>query len=170
MNQANIKQLLLDRKLLTLSLFIAAAIIATIIIFILADKYAAENTSLKEQVSSIENLTGSVMNLKYTVDAKERKIRSGRSQGVVSSLERILERLGLKASAIKPLEKKKVNTYMEEKAELEIQNTDLNSIVNLLYKIETSPTPLKINSAAIKTSFEDPDKFYMKMSVSLMSK
>ena len=170
MKLVSAKQIILDKKLLTLSFFIAAALIVIITTFIFTGNYAAENTSLNRQISNIQELAGSVMNLKSTVDAKEKKIRSSKSRGAVSALEQILGRLGLKAAAIKPLDKKKVNNYMEEKADLEIQNTDLNSIVNLLYKIENSPVPMKINTASIKTSFEDPDKFFLKMSVSLLSK
>ncbi len=170
MKLANAKQIILDKNNLILLFFITAALIVIITMFIFTANYAAENTSLKGQISSIQKLAGSVINLKSTVDAKEKKIRSGKSKGAVSALERILGRLGLEAAAIKPLDKKKVNNFMEEKADLEIQNTDLNSIVNLLYKIENSPVPMKINTAAINTSFEDPDKFFLKMSVSLLSK
>jgi hypothetical protein len=170
MKLAGAKQIILDKKLLTLSFFIAAALLVTITIFIFTGNYAAENTSLKEQISNIQELAGSVMNLKKSVDAKEKKIRSGKSRGAVSAMENILGGLGLTAAAIKPLDKKKISKFMEEKADLEIQDTDLNSIVNLLYKIENSPVPMKINTAAIKTSFEDPDKFVLKMSVSLLSK
>ncbi len=170
MKLVSAKQIILDKKLLTLSFFIAAAIIAIIVMFIFTGNYSDENVSLKGQISSMQELAGSVMKLKSTVDTKEKKIKSGRSQGAVSSLSKILGKLGLKASAIKPLEKKRVNDFMEDKADLEINNTDLNSIVNLLYQIENSPVPLKINTTAIKTSFEDPDKFSLKMSVSLMSK
>ena len=169
MNLLRVKQVILDKKLLALSFSIAAALIVIITLFILTGNYASENRSLKGQISNIQELAGSVINLKRNVEVKEKKIRSGTSPGAVSSLEKILDRLGLKASAIKPLDKKKVNNFMEEKADLEIQGTDLNSIVNLLYKIENSPIPMKINRAAIKTSFEDPEKFVLNLSVSLLS-
>ena len=170
MKLVSAKQIILDKKLLTLLFFIAAALFVIITIFIFTGNYAAENKSLKGQISNIQELAGSVMNLKRTVNAKEKKIRSGKSQGAVSALEKILGKLGLKAVAIKPLDKVKVNSFMEEKADIELKDTDLNSIVNLLYQIENSPVPMKINTAAINTSFEDPDKFFLKMSVSLLSK
>ncbi len=167
---ASVKQIILDKSLLVLSFFIASALIFAITIFVYTGNYADENNSLKTQISSISDQAETVMALKKTVDAKEKKIKSGKSRGAVSALERILDKLGLKAAAIKPLDKKKVNNFMEEKADLEIENTDLNSIVNLLYKIENSPVPMKITTAAVKTSFEDPEKFTLKMSVSLLSK
>lgn len=170
MKLVSAKQIILDKKLLTLSFLIAATLIVIITIFIFTGNYAAENTFLKKQISNIQELAGSVINLKSTVNAKEKKIRSGKSRGAVSTLEKVLDKLGLKAAAIIPMDKKKVNSFMEEKADLEIQDTDLNSIVNLLYKIENSPVPMKINTALIKTTFEDPDKFFLKMSVSLLSK
>jgi hypothetical protein len=51
-----------------------------------------------------------------------------------------------------------------------MHNADLNSIVNLLYKIYISPVPMKIKSAAIKSTFEDPDKFIVKLTISLLSR
>ncbi len=85
-------------------------------------------------------------------------------------MEKILKSLGLEARVIRPMEKKKANEFAEENAELEIQGTDLNRIVNLLYKIETFPVPMKIKNAAIHTTFEDPDKFIVKLTISLLSK
>ena len=81
-----------------------------------------------------------------------------------------LKSLGLTAKTIKPLDKKKVFEYLEENAELELENADLNQIVNLLYKIETSSIPIKIKSTSMRTSFEDPDKFTLKIMLALIAR
>ncbi len=118
----------------------------------------------------IQAFAGDVIEIKSFVESKEKKIGLRKSSGVVSTLEQVLKNIGLKAKKIKPLNKKKVDVFTEDNAELEIENTDLNSIVNLLYKIENSRVPLKIKTAAIKTTFENPDKFILKLTVSLLSK
>ena len=160
----------LSKTTVVLILLIAAALIFTIATSVFTGTYKEENISLKDQLTELEAISENVITLKRDVDSIEKKIRSSRTKGAVSALEQVLKTLGLKAAAIKPLEKKKIDEFMEEKAELEIRDTDLNSIVNLLYKIDISPSPMKINSAAIKTTFEDPDKFVLKLSVSLLSR
>jgi hypothetical protein len=129
-----------------------------------------KNNQLKTRFNEIESLTDEVIQIKTIVESKEKKIGLRKSGGIVSSLEQVLKKLGLAANVIKPLGNKKVSVFMEENAELEILNIDLNSIVNLLYKIENSPVPMKIKNASINTTFENPDKFILKLTISLLSK
>lgn len=169
---SSIKSILqiLGKRTLALIFLIAISLIFSITIFVLTGTYKTKNLALKDQITGIEALSENVISLKSYVESKEKKVRASKTTGVVSALEQILKTLGLEAMAIKPLDKKKINEFMEEKAKLEIEDADLNSIVNLLYKIDNSTAPMKINSASINTSFEDPEKFIMKLSVSLLSK
>jgi len=170
MSALNRKMFIIGKSTVVLIVLITAALIFTITTFVFTGNHKVQNKSLQDQITELQTLSENVISLKSEVDSKEKRIRSSRTKGAVSALEQILKALGLKAAAIKPLEKKKINDFMEEKAELEIQDTDLNRIVNLLYKIDNAPSPMKINSASIKTTFEDPDKFVLKLSVSLLSK
>ena len=162
--------LFFDRSLLVLSFAIILIALFTIISFVYTGNLEKQNTTLRSRVAELQSLTGGVTALKSTVDLKVKKIGLTKTGGIVPVLEQLLNSLGIKAKAIKPLEKNRVRDYMEEDAELEIQETDLNSIVNLLYKIDNSPVPLKVKSSAIRTTFEDPDKFILKLTVSLLSK
>ncbi len=159
-----------DKTFIILIVLISAALVCAVASFIYTGTYTTGNDSLRKQISSIQEISGDVLVLKKTVELKEKKIKTSKAKGAVSELQRILKTLGMKAAAIKPLDKKKTDRFMEENAELEIQNTDLNSIVNLAYKIENSPAPMKINNASLKTTFEDPDKFILKLTVSLLSR
>ena len=159
-----------DKTILILTAAAIAAAIITVMSFIYAGNIEKENNGLKSRLAEIQELSGEVIRIKSVVGSKEKKTGVKRSAGVVSTLEKILKGLGLEAQTIKPMGKTKVNGFSEENAELEIQNADLNSIVNLLYKIDISPVPMKIKSFAMKSTFEDPDKFFFKMTVSLMSK
>lgn len=162
--------LFFDRSLLVLSFAIILTALFTIISFVYTGNLEKQNTTLRSRVAELQSLTGGVTALKSTVDLKVKKIGLTKTGGIVPVLEQLLNSLGIKAKAIKPLEKNRVKDYMEEDAELEIQGTDLNSIVNLLYKIDNSPVPLKVKSSAIRTTFEDPNKFILKLTVSLLSR
>lgn len=142
----------------------------TVITSIYANGIAKKNNTLKTQLTEIQSLSKRFINIKNIVESKENKIGLTKTAGVVSTLEQTLNSLGLKANIIKPLEKRRINEFIEEDAELEIKGIDLNSIVNLLYKIDNSPVPMKIKQTLIKTAFEDPDKFTLKITVSLISK
>lgn len=159
-----------DRSTITLLFLIISALIYIVAISLFARDLRSQNSSLMKQISEMQALSGEVLMLKSLVQSKEKKITISRASGVVSAIEQILKPLGVEASAIKPLENKKTNGFTEENAELEIQDMDLNSIVNLLFKIDNSPVPFKVKSAAIKSTFEDPDKFILNLTVALLRK
>jgi Glu-tRNA(Gln) amidotransferase subunit E-like FAD-binding protein len=159
-----------DRAFLVVIFLIILSLIFTITTSIYTRNFQATNESLKTRLAEFQSLAGEVIRIKNFVESKEKKIDLGRTASAVSTLEQILKTLGLEAKVIKPLEKKKIDGFIEENAELEIQDIDLNSIVNLFYKIDNSPIPMKINNVVIKTSFEDPEKFILKLTISLISK
>jgi hypothetical protein len=163
-------RLYFDKILIALTVAALAAAIFTVMSFIYAGNTERKNSQLNAQLAGIQSLTGKIVRIKTVVESKEKKIGLRKSIGIVSTLEQILKSLGLEAQVIKPLDKTKIAEFIEENAELEIQNTDLNSIVNLLYKIDISPFPMKIKNAAIKTTFQDPDKFILKLTISLMTR
>ena len=168
--KASLKLIFMDRTILLLSSILILALFFTIASSIYVNKYENENKILKNRLDEIQAFAGDIIEIKSFVESKEKKIGRRKSSGVVSTLEQVLTNIGLKAKKIKPLNKKKVDVFTEDNAELEIENTDLNSIVNLLYKIENSRTPLKIKTASITTTFENPDKFILKLTVSLLSR
>ncbi len=163
------KILFSDRKSFLLMLAVILVAIFTIIISIYANSIDKKNNTLKTRLAEIQSLSGKLIRIKSITESKEKKIGLTKVTGVVSALEQILNSLRLEAKVIKPLEKKRIKEFIEEEAELEIQGIDLNSIVNLLYKIDNSPVPMKIKSAAIKTTFENPDTFILKLTASLIS-
>lgn len=169
MNRKTLNILLKDRLLLILGAVILSAVIFTVTSFVYAEKTRAENRQLAAQFDRIHSESADILKLKEAVNSKERAAAAG-SAGIVPTLENILKRLGLKASALKPLGKKKAGEFTEENAELEIKETGLNGIVNLLYMIDTSGAAMKIKSASIMTEFEDPDKFILKLTVARLSK
>ena len=164
------KILYFDKALMALFFLIALVIIFTIMSVMYARNYEHKNEQLHSRLTEMRSLSGDTAEIKAVVESKEKKINVNKKAGIVSTLEHILKTLGLEAKIIKPLGKTKANEFTEESAELEIEGADLNSIVNLLYKIDISPMAMKISTAAIKSTFEDPDKFIFKLKVSLMSR
>lgn len=164
------KILFFDRSLLVLSLAIILTALFAVITSVYTGNLEKQNNILKSQLAGLQSLTEGLTGIKSTVELKEKKIGLTKAGGIVPALEQILKSIDMKAKAIRPTEKNKVKEYIEEDAELEIQDADLNSIVNLLYRIDNSPLPLKIKNSAIKTAFEDPNKFNLKLTVSLLSK
>jgi hypothetical protein len=165
-----IKTLLSDKRLFLLVVAIAVVIISTIITSIRADKLERRSNALKSQLTEIHSLRRGIIQIKRMVESKEKKIGLTKVTGVVATLEQILESLKIKADVIKPLGKKRIQAFIEEDAEVEIREIDLNSIVNLLYKIDNSPAPLKIKDVTMRTTFADPDKFNLNITVSLIHK
>ncbi|MBI5675492.1 MAG: hypothetical protein HZC48_06680 [Nitrospirae bacterium] len=159
-----------DRRSIILLSAIAVVIIITITVSIKSRDARKRNDSLKAQLTELESLGTGLIEMKEIVNAKERKIGLTKESGVVSRLESILKTIGLEARALKPMQVKRINELIEEDAELEIQNIDLNGIVNLMYQINNAPAPMKIKSASIKSTFEDPDKFILKLTASLISR
>lgn len=170
MNNAIRTLLSFDRIAFYLLLLVIAAVVSIITLSLFSRDLGIQNNFLTKQIAEMQSLSGEVIMLKSLVQSKEKKIAVSKATGVVSAIEQILKTLGIEASAIRPAEKKKIDGYTEENAELEIQNTDLNSIVNVLFAIENAPIPFKIKSAAIKSTFENPDKFILNLTVALLNK
>jgi len=162
--------LLYDKTILVLSFAILLTIILTIMSLIYKRNFEGKNNELRSTLSGMKALSRDVIQIKAVVESKETKIRLKKTAGIVSALEQILKSHGLEAKVIKPLGQTKNEEYTEENAELEIEGTDLNGIVNLLYKIDISPMPLKIQAASVRSTFENPDKFILRLTVSLMSR
>jgi len=169
MNKRTLNILFTDRILLVLAGAILSAVIFTFTSFLYAGSIRDRNEQLGTQLALMLSESGNIARLNRDVTSKEKKT-AVRSAGIISTLEQILHGLGLKAMVIKPLGENKVDEFTEENAELEITGTDLNRVVNMLYMIDTSGTPMKIKDASIKTAFEDPDKFILKLTVSRLSK
>ncbi len=162
--------LLYDKTILVLSFAILLTIILTIMSVIYARNFEGKNNQLRNRLSEMRSLSGDVIQIKAVVESKETKIGLKKAAGIVSALEQILKTHGLEAKVIKPLGKTTIDEFSEDNAELEIEGTDLNSIVNLLYKIDVAPVPLKIKAAFVRSTFENPDKFILRLTVSLMSR
>lgn len=170
MNRKAVDILFSDRILLVIVAAIITVIIFSITSFVYTRGLREGNDRLEAQLTSLLAEKGEITRLNAEVTSKENKAATKKHAGIISTLEQIITALEIEAIVIKPLEEKNVDEFTEENAELEIKEMDLNRAVNLLYQIDTSSVPMKIKNASMKTTFEDPNKFILKLTVSRLSK
>jgi|GEM_PF-1795138 hypothetical protein len=165
----NLLRLVLSDRLsmLIIVVFILTATFASITSITLR-KERTINQRLRSQIRELNLLNERFNSIKGYIESKEKRIGLVKTQGVVSAIEHILNSLGMKAKAIRPIKEERLGGYILEDAEVEIQDTDLNAIVNLLYKVENSRFPLRIKETLMKTAFEDPERFTLRITVSLI--
>ncbi len=154
-------------------IFIPAVIAVLVAIFIMITLISAgnlekKNKKLKGQLQEMLTQREELIDIRNIVESKEKKIGLTKVSGIVPTMEQILNSIGLTAKTIRPLEKNKIKEFTEENAELEVEDIDLNKIVNLFYKFENSPVPIKIKSVHMKTTFENQNKFTLNMTASLI--
>jgi len=154
-------------SILTIIILILTMILTSVTSIILKREERI-NQHLHSQIRELRQLNKRLNNLRGYIEQREKRVGLVKTEGVISTIEHILNSLGLKAKAIRPLKEETLGGYILEDAEVEIQDTDLNSIVNLLYKIENSPFPLRIKETIMKTAFEDPERFTLRITVSLI--
>ncbi|MBI5194954.1 MAG: hypothetical protein HZA10_01385 [Nitrospirae bacterium] len=164
------KLALTDGALSIMMFAVAIFAIFALTLFISAQGIKKKNSVMKTQIEQITALKDYVRKVNDVVKLQERKMGITKAAGAVSAIEQSLNSLGLKAKTIKPAGMKNRGEFNEEDAEVIIEGVDLNKIVNLIYKIENSVLPLKIKTANIKTTFENPDKFILSFTVTLIKK
>lgn len=170
MKPPSFKVIASDRFLLVVALLSLVILSITAITYFSARNLERRNRTLKKSIHEIESLRENVLNLKGIVESKEKKIGLTEVKGIVPVLEQMINDLNIKAKAIKPLGRRTLGEFSEEEAELQVEGIDLNRIVNLLYRIENSPIPLKITDTSITSTFENPEQFFLHLTVSLMGK
>ncbi len=170
MNRLQTAFIISDRFMLSTAVAGICLIVATLVLFASSERLKRKNQSLHTQLKQMEMMNEELVQLRDLVGSREKKIGLTEGNGIVSSLEAMIGSLGIEATSIKPLEKRTSGEFIEEKAELEIENIDINRIVNLLYRIDNSPVPLKINDASIRATFENPDQYILSLTASLIGK
>lgn len=170
MSPLQAKFILNDRLILSTAIIGVILIVITVITFASSGKLEKKNRSLHNQLNEMKRMKEELAELRELVDTREKKIGLTEVNGVVSALEEMLDGLGVEAKSIKPLEKRKSGEFTEESAELRIESIDINTIVNLLYKVDNSPVPLKVKDASIRSMFENPDMFILSLTASLIGK
>ena len=160
----------LDRQTIVMLILSLAGIFIIVTLTVMTKGQQVTNNALEKQIGQIKSLGSKASEAVGFVRDMEKKIAAHRSRGVVSEISDILESIDIKASMIKPLARKKTNGFIEERAEVEVEKIDLNAIVNLLYRLRSSPAPIIIRGMKMRADFEEQEKFTLNLTISLPSK
>lgn len=100
------------------------------------------------------------MQIKSRIDAAEKKQSAMSKTGITNIVTDIFTSLGIKGKvkSIKGLSSRQMaGNISEESAEIYIEKVTMNEMVNIFYKIETTPVIVSIKKATIKKSFDKPE-------------
>ncbi len=122
--------------------------------------------------NKFSDLIGEYVITKEASEEYKSKIDISNYKGALHVIEEITKSLAIKekVSSLKPGDQKRVGDYIEETAFLRIDNLDLNSIVGLLYKIDTLPACLLIKTFKLKKDFEAQNSFDLSMDISFIKR
>lgn len=83
---------------------------------------------------------------------------------------KVLEETGIrgKNSQIKPLKGDEHPGYVEDAAEIRIDELSANDAINLIFRLEKGARPVVIKKALIKTRFNDPAKLDLTLNLALL--
>jgi general secretion pathway protein M len=73
---------------------------------------------------------------------------------------KIIEDIGIKGKSVKivPLKGEERNGFVEDAADIRIENISFNEAVNLLYRLEKGTRPIVIKKCNIRARFDDPSR------------
>lgn len=156
--------------LATVLLFLFVLIIPSVIIDGSAKKDLA---MVRAKLGEVSALSSEYVTLKTKVDAVERKGALGQASGVVNAFDGIMSTLGVKdkIKSVKAVGSREMKGSMsEESAEVRMERTTMNEMVNIFSKIEDAPMILSVKRVTMKKSFENPELLDITMTVSLFTK
>lgn len=133
---------------------------------------ATELSSLRAKYREFSVLSGEYRSLKEGVSAIERKKTLTSTSTIAQAIGEVTQSLGIegKVKSIKGTGTRTApNGMTEEAAEIRIEKTTMNEMVQLLYKIENAPMILVMKTVAIAKSFENPQLLDVTMALSLFT-
>lgn len=153
--------------------FAAAALLILLLVnaFDKIRELELKEAAQKKTLADLTVLAGELGKLNGAVESFSGRLAvSETSQDIIPLLDELFGSLGMTKSVkeMRPGESKRAEGFLESAADIEIERTDLNHAVNLVYRIKNHPALLKIGSLRIKTDFQNPDMLNISMSVSLI--
>lgn len=137
-----------------------------------------KNSETERKINLAKNTLYDLVNNKDKINLmseyltiSKRRIEEGRNKNINSEIDRIADEISAKKNLkkINFLSKKKDGIYNREDYEIKIENIDINTLINFLYKIKTANIYLKITSFNISVSFENPSLLNTSLVISYIS-
>jgi len=139
-------------------------------LYISTERLNRINIQNTERLNDMQRLAQKAKNLKIAVQSMERQISTKATSGIIKEIEDVLESIGLKAETIRPLGEEKRGEFVEKSAFVRMDRVDLNEIVNVLYVLENSRVSFRIKDMTMKTTFEDPERFILELTIGMITK
>lgn len=137
-----------------------------------------KNSETERKINLAKNTLYDLVNNKDKINLmseyltiSKRRIEEGRNKNINGEIDRIADEISAKKNLkkINFLSKKKDGIYNREDYEIKIENIDINTLINFLYKIKTANIYLKITSFNISVSFENPSLLNTSLVISYIS-
>ncbi|MBI3592861.1 MAG: hypothetical protein HY099_05220 [Nitrospirae bacterium] len=158
-----------DKRLLT-AVATALSVILCVIALNLSLSSEKELKNLKNRQKELALLKNEYLSLKNRIDVVEGKLALTNVKGVVQAVEEVFLSLKLKQKlkSVKPVAVKEIKGAVEEEAEVQVEKTDMNEMVNIFYRIENAPMSIFIKKTNVRASFENPALLDITMTIALI--
>ncbi len=154
------------------NLYFVALIIILSVLIILGLKQLRndkkELLNLRTQQKEISVIKNKISYLNQKVSFYESKKRIGNASGIIQISDEIFSSTGLK-NKLKSIKNSGTNhtvNGIEEIADVTVEKVSMNELLNILYRIENSPSLVSIKRISIKKDFENPQLLNINMVIS----
>lgn len=156
---------------------IGVAGLCLLIVYIVFHTFSSGAERLEKQVRQLETELGRIENLKSEYEGSRKRVAelSSRikeeSEPLISVVEQILldENIERKNFSIKDVNLRTSESedfYEEKSIDVELKDLSLKDLVDILYKLQNSPSFLKVSNLNISTKFNKSDSMTVKLRVS----
>ena len=159
------------------ALFIGAAGLCLLIVYIVfhsmssgIDRLQKQVTQLQAELVKVENLRKEYETSKVEISKISSSLKEGH-QPLISVVERLLldENIDRKNFSIRDVNLRTAETedlYQENSIDVELKDISLKDLVDILYKIQNNNSFLKVSNLNISTKFGKSDSMSVKLRVS----
>jgi type II secretory pathway component PulM len=162
-----------DRK----AVIIGAAGLCLLIFYIVFHSISSGTDRLEKRVVQLESELGKIQELKTEYEESQKKIAvlsskiKEEDEPLISIVEQILlsENLDRKNFSIRDVNLRTSDSedfYEERSIDVELKNISLKDLVDVLYKIQNTPSFLKVSNLNLSTKFDRSDSLTVKLRVS----
>ena len=159
---------------------IAAAAVAVVLLFGLVSLVRSTRAGLERRIAAKEKDLAGIQELRNTYltlrNDTERMYTDAKTRPADFSLFSFLEGIGSRAmprekiTAMNPSNRALGNDFVEDSVEMKIGGVSLAELVELLYRLQRGPVPLRVSRLTMRKRFNDPQAFDVSLSVSMLTR
>ena len=153
---------------------IGYALIALLAVAVGWSALDARVRELEKKRASRETVLKELLPLKSAY--RSARLSSDQLSGRLASLApeespaKIIEDIGIKGKSVKivPLKGEERSGFIEDAADIRIENISFNEAINLLYRLEKGTRPIVIKKCNIRARFDDPSRSDLVIDMALL--